>query len=135
MALQTMKKVIVFGSFDPLHAGHVDFFRQAKEFGGHLTAVVARDTNIRKLKRHEERFPESKRLSDVQDVEYVDEAILGDERDFSKVLEDQKPDLVVLGYDQKVPREIADRLKKFKVVRATAYKPELYKSSKIYPNN
>lgn len=35
-----MIKVLVFGTFDGLHERHIDFFRQAKACGDHLTVIV-----------------------------------------------------------------------------------------------
>ena len=43
-----MKKVIVFGTFDILHQGHLDFFRQAKQYGDYLIVAVAHDENVKK---------------------------------------------------------------------------------------
>ena len=46
-----MKKVMVFGTFDGLHEGHLDFFRQAREYGDYLIVAVARDVNVKKIKK------------------------------------------------------------------------------------
>ena len=35
-----MKKVIVFGSFDYIHPGHLNFFEQAKSYGDYLIVVA-----------------------------------------------------------------------------------------------
>jgi glycerol-3-phosphate cytidylyltransferase-like family protein len=49
------------------------------------------------------------------------------------VIEDEQPNVIALGYDQKVLIEnFTERLgKNIKVVRLTSFKPEIYKSSKI----
>ena len=47
-----MRRVMVFGSFDPLHDGHRSLFRQARKHGDELVVVVARDVNIARLKGH-----------------------------------------------------------------------------------
>lgn len=43
-----MKKVLIFGSFDSLHKGHLNLFKQARKHGDKLIAVVARDETIKK---------------------------------------------------------------------------------------
>ena len=45
-----MTKVMVFGTFDYLHEGHKDFFRQAKQYGDELVVVVARDETVKQIK-------------------------------------------------------------------------------------
>ena len=44
-----MKSVLVFGAFDGLHPGHLDFFLQAKKFGDHLIVSVGTDKNVEKI--------------------------------------------------------------------------------------
>ena len=41
---------MLFGTFDGLHEGHFDLFRQAKKYGDYLVVVVARDVNVKKIK-------------------------------------------------------------------------------------
>ncbi len=70
------KRVIVTGSFDWLHSGHVRFFEQVSELG-RLYAVVGHDANIRLLKG--EGHPligEAERLYMVASIRYVHEAML-----------------------------------------------------------
>ncbi len=70
------KRVIVTGSFDWLHSGHVRFFEQVSELG-RLYAVVGHDANIRLLKG--EGHPligEAERLYMVASIRYVYRAML-----------------------------------------------------------
>ncbi len=132
-----MARVMVFGSFDPLHEGHRSLFRQAKRYGDELVVAVARDVNIRKLKGHEPRQPERQRLATVEREGSVDLAILGDEKDFLKVIERYLPETIVLGYDQETftDEELREKLAKRglhpEIKRAVAFRPETYKSSKV----
>lgn len=128
-----MIKVIAFGSFDPLHEGHRDFFRQAKELGDYLVVVVARDENIKRMKNHESRIKENNRLQAVRAERIVDKAILGDKNGEYLVLEREKPDIIAIGYDQVVPYDLKYMVKKYKVITLKPYKPEIYKSSKLGP--
>ncbi|KKR77928.1 MAG: FAD synthase [Candidatus Curtissbacteria bacterium GW2011_GWA1_40_9] len=63
-----MKVVMVFGAFDGVHPGHVDFFRQAKEFGGLLVVSVGLDRNVEKIKGEKPLFSESERLEVIRDI-------------------------------------------------------------------
>lgn len=127
-----MTKVMVFGSFDPLHEGHKNFFAQAKKFGDFLCVVVARDENIKRTKNREPRVKEGERLKAVGKVPDVDLAILGDSHNFGKVLDEQNPDVICIGYDQSVPGELKNTLKRYKVVTLKPFRPEVFKSTLVY---
>ena len=43
-----MKRVLIFGTFDGIHEGHLNLFKQAKKYGDYLIVVVGRDENIKK---------------------------------------------------------------------------------------
>ena len=118
-------KVMVFGTFDVLHKGHLSYFKQARKYGEYLIAVVARDKTVKEIKGRKPRNNEKKRLKEVK--KHVDKAVLGYIRDKQKVIKKYKPDVVCLGYDQ---RNFIKGLKKFK--RLKPYKPHKYKSSKLH---
>jgi len=126
-----MIKIIVFGSFDPLHKGHRDFFRQAKKLGDYLVVVVARDENIKRMKNHEPRIKEDERLTAVKAEKIVDETVLGDAGEKYTIMDKVKPDIVAIGYDQKIPEGLKNKLSKLKTVRLKPFYPEKYKSSKV----
>lgn len=128
-----MKKVLCTGTFDILHPGHLDYFRQAKHFGDYLIVVVARDSSAAKEGKTL-KFSEEERLAHVAAQTIVDKAVLGNEGDKLKIVEHVKPDIICLGYDQQVNEEklkeaLAKRGLHPQIVRAQAYQPETYKSS------
>lgn len=128
--------VLCFGTFDGLHPGHDEYFRQAKAHGDRLIVVVARDETVLAVKKHLPRINEDARLAAVQSHPLVDEARLGLPGDKYKIIEDIRPDVIVLGYDQQAFTEsLEDALRarglSCRVVRAKAFKPEIYKSSKL----
>ncbi|MFH1358992.1 MAG: adenylyltransferase/cytidyltransferase family protein [archaeon] len=129
------KKVLVFGSYDLIHPGHRYFFVKAKKLGDKLIVVVARDSTIKKVKGKKPKFNENQRLKHVQEISTVDKAVLGNEDDMYKVIEEIKPDILALGYDQNsftqgIKQELEDRdLSEIKIVRIDSYKPKKYKSS------
>lgn len=132
-----MKKVIVFGTFDIFHEGHKDFFRQAKECGDLLIVVIARDKNVLEAKG---RLPENNELArqkKISESKLADIVVLGELDDKYKVIEKYKPDVICLGYDQKVfLEELKEKLIEFglsqaQVIRLNSFHPEIYKSSKL----
>jgi FAD synthetase len=131
-----MKTVITFGTFDVIHPGHKSYLAQARELGDRLVVVVARDATAEKMKGRWPKNDERARLQKIIESNLADEAVLGDLEDKYKVLEKFRPDVVALGYDQKTNmKKLEEKLRKFniepKIVRLSAYKPEIYKSSKL----
>lgn len=131
-----MKKILVFGTFDIVHPGHLNLFKEAKKLGDHLTVVVARDKTVEEVKGRPPRINEIERLEHVSDVLEVDKAILGKKDDKYSVIEEINPDIICLGYDQKffikdLEKELEKREIKAKIIRLKPYKEHIYKSSKI----
>ncbi len=92
---------MVFGVFDRLHPGHLDFLRQAAEHGDELIAVVARDRAVMELKNKQPHHSETERLAMVQNIPEVTRAVLGDEVSGSYgVIAMHKPNVICVGYDQ-----------------------------------
>lgn len=130
-----MKRVIAFGAFDPLHEGHIDFFRQAKALGDYLLVVVAADETIRETKGREPFQGEEQRRQAVA-AAGADEAKTGNtQEDKYRLLGELDFDVVAIGYDQEPDDErVREELKKHgkpgvPVVRLKAYEPDKYKSS------
>lgn len=131
-----MLRVLVFGTFDGLHAGHLDLFEQAKKRGDYLIVVVARDGTVEKVKNHLPVFSEKERLKMVKDCKLVDEARLGYLKNPYKIVREIKPEVICLGYDQKMftedlPWEIKKLGLKTKIFRMKPFHPEKYHSSLI----
>ena len=129
-----MKRVLCFGTFDGLHPGHEDFMRQARGQGDYLTVVVARDATTEQVKGHRPQQSEEERLAAVRTVRYVDEAQLGGVGDKYAVIEELKPDVIVLGYDQEaftdgLAQTLEDREFSCDIFRAYAFHPEQFKTS------
>lgn len=128
--------VLAFGSFDVLHFGHRYFLRRAKSLGDRLVVVVARGSSIKRIKKQAPKYNESERIEHVKKLNIADEVLLGYEGDPYKIVEDVKPDIIALGYDQTantqgLQEKLLLRQISAKVVRLDAYKPEIYKSSKL----
>ncbi len=126
--MNTQTTVLAFGTFDLFHPGHEFFLSEAKKHGDRLVVVVARDANVERIKGQRPQDSEQLRLARVQAFGAVDEARLGYE-DWSRhrdVLNDIRPDVICLGYDQ---QDTLPQGPPWRVVRIAAFHPEQYKSS------
>lgn len=94
-------RVLVFGTFDGLHPGHLFFLQKAKSFGDTLFVSVARDQHVSELKHRRPSWNEEERLQKVKELSFVDDASSSDQTLGSfDVIEKFLPDVIVLGYDQ-----------------------------------
>lgn len=87
------------GTFDLLHLGHIYYLKEAKKLGDELVVVVACDATVRKMK-HEPVTPEKMRVDIINELQVVDEAVLGKEDDMFDIVEQIQPDIIAIGYDQ-----------------------------------
>ena len=95
------KKVFVSGCYDLLHSGHVEFFRQAAEYGD-LYVGIGSDETILHYKGHKTLYPEQERLFMVKAIRYVKEAYINQGSgilDFVPTLDIVKPDMLVVNTD------------------------------------
>lgn len=67
-----MKIVLVTGGFDPLHSGHIEYFKEAKKLGDKLVVGVNSD-NWLERKKGRAFMPWNERLTIVNNLEMVDE--------------------------------------------------------------
>ena len=96
-----MKKVFVSGCYDLLHSGHIEFFRQAAQYGD-LYVGIGSDATILQYKNHRTLYPEQERLFMVQSIKYVKEAYINKGTgvmDFVPTVEMLKPDRFVVNAD------------------------------------
>lgn len=106
-----MIKVLAGGRFNRIHPGHDYFLKKAKSFGDYLVVVIAHDAHNAHGKT-----PMQQRKESVEKLGIADKVIIGHPDSFAEVISEEKPDVIVLGYDQKLPEGIAET-KKIKVVR------------------
>jgi FAD synthetase len=123
-----MVKVMATGTFDLLHMGHIYYLKEAKKLGDRLVVVVATDTTVRKLK-HDPITPQEIRLNLIKELRVVDEAYLGHENDIYTIVEEIKPDIIALGFDQihnaaTIQADLKKRKLNIQVVRLSKYQGE-----------
>ena len=97
-----MRKVITYGTFDLLHAGHINLLRRAKELGDYLIVVVSTDEFNWNEKQKKCYFSNEERKKLVEAVRYVDLVI--PEENWDQKISDVKEyhvDTFVMGDDWK----------------------------------
>lgn len=96
-----MKKVFVSGCYDLLHSGHVEFFRQAAQYGD-LYVGIGSDETILHYKNHKTLYNEKERLFMVKAIRYVKDAYINTGSgimDFIPTVDFLKPDILVVNED------------------------------------
>lgn len=131
-----MKTVMIFGTFDILHHGHLHLFEQAKKYGDRLVAVLARDKRVANIKGKKSFHTEQERKKFLEHIDYVDDVRLGDRQDVYKVIRTIRPDVICLGYDQQIfVDKLEEKIRTFglqtSIVRLKPYKHRRYKTTAI----
>jgi len=76
------KLCLVTGGFDPLHSGHIEYFKAAKELSNYLVIAVNSDKWLIKKKNYFF-MPWSERSEIIKSLSFVDEVIAFDDSDGS----------------------------------------------------
>ena len=136
MAHRAKTRIMVFGTFDILHKGHLEFFRQARGLSSNpfLIVSVARDKNVNKIKGAIPLNKEKSRLEAVKKLGVADKTVLGSANNYLSHIIKEKPDIIALGYDQKAYTENLKKLLErkgllVKIFRLKPHKAHIYKSS------
>jgi len=85
MKPKSNKKIIITsGFFNPLHIGHVNLIKSAKELGDFLVVIVNNDEQV-KIKGSVPFLPEQERVEIIKALKYVDDVVLSVDKDGSVV--------------------------------------------------
>jgi FAD synthetase len=126
---------LVFGVFDGLHDGHRAMLEQARFRVDRLVAVLPSDAIVERLKARPPSRSWNKRANELRASGLVDDVIPGDDTEGEyHVLDAVKPDVILLGYDQRELRKDLERFCKDRpsaprLVTLEPFQPERYKSS------
>lgn len=95
------KPVTVFaaGCFNRVHPAHLRLLRSARVLGDKLVVVLSNDSHNKKPNA----VPSAVRRKWIEDLGVADRVVVGDAGSFAETLRREKPDVLVLGYDQKLP--------------------------------
>ena len=128
-------RIMVFGTFDGLHRGHINFLKQAKKLSSEsfLVVSVARDQNVIKIKGVPVSLNEKKRKILVQKCKLADKVILSGIKNHIPHIVKEKPDIIALGYDQKayvknLKKDLKNKGLSVKIVRLKSYREKIYKN-------
>ncbi|TFG22274.1 MAG: FAD synthase [Promethearchaeota archaeon] len=95
------KKVLIAGTFDILHPGHIFLINEAAKLGD-VYVIVATDKNRELYSGEAPIVPEQQRLELMKSLKNVKDVKLGrHDNDTLKTVAEIKPDIILLGPDQK----------------------------------
>lgn len=97
---QKQKKVLVFGTFDNLHPGHIFFLSEAKKLGD-LYVSVASNESVAQRKKRDPKQDISERIEGVKKTGIAQDVLPGDKTlNEWTALKIVQPDIVAVGFDQ-----------------------------------
>jgi FAD synthetase len=91
--------VFAAGCFNRVHSAHLRLLRHARVLGDRLVVVLSNDAHNKKPNA----VPSATRRKWLEELGIADEVIVGGPDGFAPTLRRVGPDVLVLGYDQKLP--------------------------------
>jgi cytidyltransferase-like protein len=130
------EKILVFGTFDGVHEGHLNMFNQARKLSKnpYLIVSIARDINVVRIKNKLPFNNEKRRQALVKKTKLADRVVLGSLKNYLAHIVKESPDYIALGYDQiHYTENLKKELKSLgltpKIRRLKPYKETIYKNS------
>lgn len=98
-----MKIVCVSGGFDPVHVGHIRYFKEAKKLGDKLVVILNSDNFLIKKKGYVF-MPYEERKEIIENIKWVDEVFncIDIDQSVCKSLAEIRPDIFAKGGDRTV---------------------------------
>ena len=98
-----MKRVMVNGTFDILHRGHLELLNYAKSLGGQLLVAIDTDRRVKELKgEHRPINNQEDRKFFLYNLKAVDIVMFFDSKEeLVNIMKEYKPDVYVKGSDWK----------------------------------
>ena len=129
------KRIMVFGTFDGLHPGHINFLKQAKNLARNsfLIVSIARDKNVLKIKGKYPDKNERERIKLVKKSKLADKVILSGLKNHIPHIVKERPDIIALGYDQRayirnLKKDLKNKGILVKITRLKPYRKKIYKN-------
>ena len=101
MKKHVKKKVMIAGTFDIVHPGHIFLIKEAAKLGD-VYVVVSTDKNRERYSGEPPIVPQEQRLEVISNLKNVKKAVLGrSDNNTLKTVEEINPDIILLGPNQK----------------------------------
>jgi cytidyltransferase-like protein len=134
--VKKLEKILVFGTFDGVHLGHLNMFKQARRLSKnpYLIVSIARDQNVLRIKKKLPHNKENKRKKLVEETGIADKVILGSLKNYLEHIIKEAPYYIALGYDQvhyteNLKKDLKDLGLRPKIRRLKPYKENIYKNT------
>ena len=104
-------KIVVNGTFDILHRGHIELLEHARSLGEHLLVLIDTDSRVKELKGDTRPINnQSDRAYMLQSLKCVDAVwTFNDEAELEHILEMYQPDIMVKGSDYRDKRIVGSQ--------------------------
>ena len=105
-------KIVVNGTFDILHRGHIEMLEYAKSLGDHLLVCIDTDSRVKQLKGPDRPINnQTDRAFMLQSLKCVDKVWhFADEAELEYILEVYQPDIMVKGSDYEYKPIVGEHL-------------------------
>lgn len=110
-------KIFVSGFYDIIHAGHIQFFHEARSLGDFLTVSFASEQVLWKSKRRKPSIPDEHKKVILESLCMVDKVVCGENpepgMDFKHVFLKERPDILAVTEDDcygDLKRELCARI-------------------------
>jgi len=126
---------MLFGTFDGLHQGHLNFFKQARNLSNKsfLIVSIARDKNVLRIKGKYPSLSEKDRINLVKKSELVNKVVLAGIKNHLLHIVKENPDIIALGYDQtfyikNLKKDLKNKGISIEIIRLKPYKEKIFKN-------
>jgi len=105
-------KIVVNGTFDILHRGHIEMLEYAKSLGDHLLVCIDTDSRVKELKGSDRPINnQADRAFMLNALKCVDAVwMFANEAELEYILETYQPDVMVKGSDYEHKRIVGEQL-------------------------
>jgi rfaE bifunctional protein nucleotidyltransferase chain/domain len=105
-------KIVVNGTFDILHRGHIEMLEYARSLGDHLLVCIDTDTRVKQLKGNDRPINNQYDRAFMLDALKCVDAVwhFADEAELEFILETYQPDIMVKGSDYEYKPIVGEHL-------------------------